>query len=73
MGQLKAESEQQLPAHLVELLLESLREIAAAALKETYFQDGGRRAGSLEEVHSALGQQSPINYEQRSTTLATAA
>ncbi|MGW3691370.1 integrase core domain-containing protein, partial [Streptomyces sp. NPDC005125] len=23
--------------------------------------------------HSALGQQSPINYEQRSTTLATAA
>ncbi|WP_329166808.1 telomere-protecting terminal protein Tpg [Streptomyces sp. NBC_01717] len=28
-----------------------LREIAAEALKETYFQDGGRRAGSLEEVH----------------------
>ncbi len=27
-----------------------LREIAAEALKETYFQDGGRRAGSLEEV-----------------------
>ncbi|MFE9252500.1 telomere-protecting terminal protein Tpg [Streptomyces sp. NPDC007088] len=29
---------------------ERLREIAAEALKETYFQDGGRRAGSLEEV-----------------------
>lgn len=28
-----------------------LREIAAEALKETYFQDGGRRVGSLEEVH----------------------
>ncbi|MFE4960298.1 telomere-protecting terminal protein Tpg [Streptomyces sp. NPDC056653] len=28
-----------------------LREIVAEALKETYFQDGGRRAGSLEEVH----------------------
>ncbi|MGW9136738.1 telomere-protecting terminal protein Tpg [Streptomyces sp. NPDC055681] len=28
-----------------------LREIAAEVLKETYFQDGGRRAGSLEEVH----------------------
>lgn len=28
-----------------------LREIAAEAIKETYFQDGGRRAGSLEEVH----------------------
>ncbi|WSQ31998.1 XRE family transcriptional regulator [Streptomyces sp. NBC_01230] len=28
-----------------------LREIAAEALKEIYFQDGGRRAGSLEEVH----------------------
>ncbi|MFC9608016.1 telomere-protecting terminal protein Tpg [Streptomyces niveus] len=27
-----------------------LQEIAAEALKETYFQDGGRRAGSLEEV-----------------------
>lgn len=27
-----------------------LREIAAEALRETYFQDGGRRAGSLEEV-----------------------
>ncbi|MFG3518394.1 telomere-protecting terminal protein Tpg [Streptomyces bobili] len=27
-----------------------LREIAAEALKEAYFQDGGRRAGSLEEV-----------------------
>lgn len=27
-----------------------IREIAAEALKETYFQDGGRRAGSLEEV-----------------------
>ncbi|TVL87553.1 DNA-binding protein [Streptomyces sp. SAJ15] len=27
-----------------------LREIAAEALKEVYFQDGGRRAGSLEEV-----------------------
>ncbi|AXG82233.1 telomere-protecting terminal protein Tpg [Streptomyces paludis] len=29
---------------------ERLREITAEALKETYFQDGGRRAGSLEEV-----------------------
>ncbi|MEU9671510.1 XRE family transcriptional regulator [Streptomyces bobili] len=27
-----------------------LKEIAAEALKEVYFQDGGRRAGSLEEV-----------------------
>ncbi|MFE5841751.1 telomere-protecting terminal protein Tpg [Streptomyces niveus] len=27
-----------------------LQEIAAEALKETYFQDGGTRAGSLEEV-----------------------
>ncbi|MFE5940484.1 telomere-protecting terminal protein Tpg [Streptomyces sp. NPDC056470] len=27
-----------------------LREIAAEALKDVYFQDGGRRAGSLEEV-----------------------
>ncbi|MEJ8631950.1 telomere-protecting terminal protein Tpg [Streptomyces sp. MS2.AVA.5] len=27
-----------------------LQEIAANALKEVYFQDGGRRAGSLEEV-----------------------
>ncbi|MFB8029382.1 MULTISPECIES: telomere-protecting terminal protein Tpg [unclassified Streptomyces] len=27
-----------------------LREITAEALRETYFQDGGRRAGSLEEV-----------------------
>ncbi|MEK0099328.1 XRE family transcriptional regulator [Streptomyces sp. A475] len=27
-----------------------LQEIAAEALKEAYFQDGGRRAGSLEEV-----------------------
>ncbi|GAA3153238.1 telomere-protecting terminal protein Tpg [Streptomyces rectiviolaceus] len=27
-----------------------LREIAADALREVYFQDGGRRAGSLEEV-----------------------
>ncbi|MEV5440841.1 XRE family transcriptional regulator [Streptomyces sp. NPDC052682] len=27
-----------------------LREIAAEALKEVYFQDGGRRAGMLEEV-----------------------
>ncbi|MFD8525299.1 telomere-protecting terminal protein Tpg [Streptomyces capillispiralis] len=27
-----------------------LREIAAEALKNVYFQDGGRRAGSLEEV-----------------------
>jgi hypothetical protein len=27
-----------------------LREIAAEALKEVYFQDGGHRAGSLEEV-----------------------
>ncbi|TXS34495.1 XRE family transcriptional regulator [Streptomyces sp. ms191] len=29
---------------------EQLRRIAAEALKEVYFQDGGRRAGSLEEV-----------------------
>ncbi|MFD0516353.1 XRE family transcriptional regulator, partial [Streptomyces aureus] len=27
-----------------------LEEIAAEALKEVYFQDGGRPAGSLEEV-----------------------
>ncbi|MFE6853650.1 telomere-protecting terminal protein Tpg, partial [Streptomyces sp. NPDC057674] len=27
-----------------------LQQIAAEALKEVYFQDGGRRAGSLEEV-----------------------
>ncbi|MEV5492647.1 XRE family transcriptional regulator [Streptomyces bobili] len=27
-----------------------LKELAAEALKEVYFQDGGRRAGSLEEV-----------------------
>ncbi|MGC4998193.1 MULTISPECIES: telomere-protecting terminal protein Tpg [unclassified Streptomyces] len=27
-----------------------LKEIAAEALREVYFQDGGRRAGSLEEV-----------------------
>ncbi|MFC8248463.1 telomere-protecting terminal protein Tpg [Streptomyces chartreusis] len=27
-----------------------LKEIAAEALKDVYFQDGGRRAGSLEEV-----------------------
>ncbi|MET7356569.1 telomere-protecting terminal protein Tpg [Streptomyces mirabilis] len=29
---------------------QELREIAAQALKEVYFQDSGRRAGSLEEV-----------------------
>ncbi|MET7665690.1 XRE family transcriptional regulator [Streptomyces sp. NPDC005356] len=29
---------------------QELREIAGEALKEVYFQDGGRRAGSLEEV-----------------------
>ncbi|MEU3743249.1 XRE family transcriptional regulator [Streptomyces sp. NPDC032198] len=29
---------------------DQLQEIAAQALKEVYFQDGGRRAGSLEEV-----------------------
>ncbi|MEV0530050.1 XRE family transcriptional regulator [Streptomyces sp. NPDC050439] len=29
---------------------DQLRQIAAEGLKETYFQDGGRRAGSLEEV-----------------------
>lgn len=29
---------------------DQLREIAAEALKDVYFQDGGRRAGSLEEV-----------------------
>jgi hypothetical protein len=28
-----------------------LQQIAADALREVYFQDGGRRAGSLEEVH----------------------
>ncbi|MCZ4103629.1 XRE family transcriptional regulator [Streptomyces sp. So13.3] len=28
-----------------------LQEITAEALKEVYFQDNGRRAGSLEEVH----------------------
>lgn len=30
---------------------QQLKEIAAEALGEVYFQDGGRRAGSLEEVH----------------------
>ncbi len=29
---------------------QQLQEIAAETLKEEYFQDGGRRAGSLEEV-----------------------
>lgn len=29
---------------------QQLKQIAADALKEVYFQDGGRRAGSLEEV-----------------------
>jgi hypothetical protein len=29
---------------------QQLRDIAADALKDVYFQDGGRRAGSLEEV-----------------------
>ncbi|MEU5756715.1 XRE family transcriptional regulator [Streptomyces sp. NPDC047829] len=29
---------------------QQLQDIAAEALKEVYFQDGGRRAGSLEEV-----------------------
>ncbi|THA65749.1 XRE family transcriptional regulator [Streptomyces sp. A0642] len=29
---------------------ERLKELAAEALKDVYFQDGGRRAGSLEEV-----------------------
>ncbi|MEQ8145920.1 XRE family transcriptional regulator [Streptomyces sp. OP7] len=29
---------------------QQLQQIAAEALKEVYFQDGGRRAGSLEEV-----------------------
>jgi len=29
---------------------QQLREITAEALREVYFQDGGRRAGSLEEV-----------------------
>ncbi|MEV7673098.1 XRE family transcriptional regulator [Streptomyces sp. NPDC088752] len=28
-----------------------LQQITAEALREVYFQDGGRRAGSLEEVH----------------------
>lgn len=27
-----------------------LQQIAAEALRDVYFQDGGRRAGSLEEV-----------------------
>ncbi|MFD0068370.1 hypothetical protein [Streptomyces sp. NPDC056690] len=31
-----------------------LQEIAAEALKEVYFQDGGRRAGSLEEVFTLV-------------------
>ncbi|MDI6413124.1 telomere-protecting terminal protein Tpg [Streptomyces albus] len=30
---------------------QQLQQIAAEGLKEVYFQDGGRRAGSLEEVH----------------------
>ncbi|MFJ1610407.1 telomere-protecting terminal protein Tpg [Streptomyces sp. NPDC088253] len=30
---------------------QELKQIAADALREVYFQDGGRRAGSLEEVH----------------------
>ncbi|MGW7674397.1 telomere-protecting terminal protein Tpg, partial [Streptomyces sp. NPDC054775] len=30
---------------------QQLQQIATDALKEVYFQDGGRRAGSLEEVH----------------------
>jgi hypothetical protein len=29
---------------------QDLQQIAAEALKDVYFQDGGRRAGSLEEV-----------------------
>ncbi|MFG2661590.1 XRE family transcriptional regulator, partial [Streptomyces sp. NPDC048425] len=29
---------------------QELQEITAEALKEVYFQDGGRRAGSLAEV-----------------------
>ncbi|WP_331746007.1 telomere-protecting terminal protein Tpg [Streptomyces virginiae] len=29
----------------------TLRQLTAEALKEVYFQDGGRRAGSLEDVH----------------------
>jgi hypothetical protein len=29
---------------------QELQEIATEALKEVYFQDGGRRAGSLEKV-----------------------
>ncbi len=28
----------------------TLRQLTAEALREVYFQDGGRRAGSLEEV-----------------------
>ncbi|MEU0744581.1 XRE family transcriptional regulator [Streptomyces sp. NPDC006134] len=49
-----------LPPHFAARLFEAqeaggtdqrLQEIAAEALKEVYFQDGGRRAGSLEEVH----------------------
>ncbi|MGV9503839.1 telomere-protecting terminal protein Tpg, partial [Streptomyces sp. NPDC003642] len=29
---------------------QQLQQIAAEGLKEMYFQDGGRRAGSLEEI-----------------------
>ncbi|MEU2564965.1 XRE family transcriptional regulator [Streptomyces longispororuber] len=49
-----------LPPHFAARLFEAqeagasdaqLQQIAAEGLKEVYFQDGGRRAGSLEEVH----------------------
>ncbi|GGW13387.1 hypothetical protein GCM10018980_72110 [Streptomyces capoamus] len=48
-----------LPPHFAARLFEAqkagatdqrLQEIVAEGLKEVYFQDGGRRAGSLEEV-----------------------
>lgn len=37
-------------AHQAGATDQQLQGIAAEALKEVYFQDGGRRAGSLEEV-----------------------
>ncbi|MFI1488040.1 hypothetical protein [Streptomyces sp. NPDC020747] len=39
-----------LPARLFDAPSEELKEIAADALREVYFQDGGCHAGSLEEV-----------------------
>ncbi|MGX1274711.1 hypothetical protein RKD18_007905 [Streptomyces phaeoluteigriseus] len=37
-------------AQMLRISQRTLREIAAEALKEVYFQDNGRRAGQLEEV-----------------------